>query len=105
MTSDDDLLLTALAVSRDPAGEVPFSAAVLAHAGFTAQECQDAWEALVDAIRWREALATGSRHWSERLNASDLPRGGSPSEAALDLACTVADEALQHFLTGGPVRG
>lgn len=95
-------LLTSLAMHCDLAGEVPFLAAVLSHDGFTVQELRDAWYALVEAIRWREALATGSRHWAEVYDEADLPRGGSPSEAALDLACMVADEALHHFLAGGP---
>lgn len=97
-------LLTSLAMHCDLAGGVPFSAAALSADCLSGVSLQDAWEALVEAIRWREALATGSRHWCERFDEADLPRGGTPSEAALDLACMVADEAVAHFLTGGPAR-
>ena len=63
---------------------------------------QDAWEAFQEAVIWREALATGSRHWCERFSESALPPGDGPASAALELACNVADEARNHFVFGGP---
>lgn len=95
-------LLEALALNCDLADGVPFTAAVMAHAGFTPEQLQAAWECYAEAVRWREALACGSRHWCEKHSEADLPRGGTPSEAALDLACMVADEARSHLLNGGP---
>lgn len=95
--------LDTLALWSPVADGIPFAAGAMSWPGFTPQQMQGAWEAFQEAVMIREALGTGVRHWVEMYSEEDLPpNSDGPMAAATDLACTVADEARNHLLYGGP---
>lgn len=102
LSASDVEALDILALRTDPAEGIPFIAGVLSCPSFTLQQMEEAWQAYQEAVRWRDALTNGIRDWSEKYKEADLPAGGTPSEAALELARTVADEARNHLMNGGP---
>ena len=102
LTKEDIETLDTLALWTPPADGIPFIAAALAWPGFTIRERDDAWGAFQEAMLILETLGTGERAWFEYRSEYALPPGPSKQEAAIELACNVADEARNHFVFGGP---
>lgn len=102
LTRDEEETLDTLAQWTPPADGIPFIAAALACPAFTLRERDEAWGAFQEAVLIREGLGTGERAWFERWDESALPPGPSLQEAAIQLACAVADEARAHLVIGGP---
>jgi len=69
----------------------------LAHASLGGQELSEAWEDLREAVRARDDLGTGAMGWQEY--APDLTCG-ERQQAAFEMACEAADEALRYLTEG-----
>lgn len=94
--------LDGLALWTPAEKDIPVIAAALSWPGFTPEELAEAWEAFREAVEWREALGAGERFWVERFSEDDLPPGEGPTDAAIKLACAIADKARSRLLSGGP---
>ena len=103
LSASDLEVLETLALWHPPDG-CPFAAGAMAWAGFGSdpERLEEAWQAYAEAVRDREALALGDKPWFIRFDEAALPPGMAQQDAAIDLACNIADEALNHFLHGGP---
>jgi hypothetical protein len=73
---------------------------VLAWDGHSAESLAEAWDDFRDAVRAREALATGSRVWQEFYDPSEC----SSHDHAIELKSAEVDDAFR-YLAYGPRGG
>ena len=93
-TTDDTAALDLVAAEWDPDSDVIPEAAQPAAYPFPTDDMRwCAWADYAQAVRRRDAIATGSRHWLEFFD--DLSY-----DEALDEACELADRARYWFMAG-----